>query len=421
MKKLLVFTALCSAWVFAADEESSALEKAFKEGSTSGHIGLYGQYKKLGKNVINTNTKGQTSNKSGYIAPSASFVYSTAPLHGISFAAGAWATDSIYEKLDGDYNGAYGNAEGIVQSNVMLHVMRAKVEHEGLGFVSYGRQEVDLEWAVGYIQGLVANVTPIANLSITAFWAQKYAQVDFDEISSQFLNMNDNKGIQGLDISYTIANILTINPYYYYADSLLQIPGIKLTADVSAGIVQSTTMLHYAKSIVDKSVTNGTYKGSVLGLTGADLVGQKDGQWIQIEETIAFPAIGFHIGAGYIKTDKDGGGGLLGTFDDHQPLEEGNHTFDPNASQVYVFVGYELGIFNAGVMYGNTSYDATSAITGAIEGFKENEIDVSLGVMLPYNLDVELIYAYVDDNFKELDGAKPGSYNLLKGLVRWRF
>ena len=40
MKKLLVFTALCSAWVFAADEEVSALEKAFREGSASGHIGL---------------------------------------------------------------------------------------------------------------------------------------------------------------------------------------------------------------------------------------------------------------------------------------------------------------------------------------------------------------------------------------------
>ena len=84
-------------------------------------------------------------------------------------------------------------------------------------------------------------------------------------------------------------------------------------------------------------------------------------------------------------------------------------------------MGYELGIFSAGVMYGNTSYDAESAVTGAIESFKENEIDVTLGFELPYNLGIELIYAYVDDDFKDADGSKPGSYNLFKGLVRWTF
>lgn len=420
MKKLLVFAALTSALGFAADEES-ALEKAFKGGSASGHLGLYGQYKKLGKNVINTNSIGESSNKSGYVAPSVSFVYETAPLHGLSFAAGAWATDALKEKIEGDYSGAYENAEGLVETHAIVHVMHAKVAHEGLGFVSYGRQEVDLEWAVGYIQGLVANVTPIPNLSITAFWAQKYAQVEFDEVSAQFQNMNDNKGFQGIDISYTIADLLTINPYYYYADSLMQIPGIKLTADVTAGAIQSTTMLHYAQTMIDKSVKNGTYKGSVLGLTGADLAGQENGRWIQIEEKVAFPQLGFHVGVGYIKTDKDGGGGLLGTFDDHQPLEEGNHTFDPNSSQIYAFLGYEFDIFSAELIYANTGYDAISPITGAKEGYKENEIDVVLGVTLPYGFGIELIYAYVDDNFKEADDSKPGSYNLVKGLVSYQF
>lgn len=417
--KLTAMSILWSSTVLAADATLSPIEKAFKNGTASGHIGLYGEYTKLGKGVSNTNSLGKTSGNVSYLAPSASFIYESAPIRKVSFGAGAWTTDALYEGIKGDYDGSYANAAGIVNAHTVLHTLFAKVEHEGLGFVSYGRQEVDLQWATDYIQGLVANVTPIANLSVTAFWASKRSVVGFDEISTQFTDMNGNKGVYGLDVSYKVANIITLNPYYYYSPKFVHIPGVKLIADVKAGALESSTMFQYAVSKVDKSVTDGTNEIANM----LEVAGSQDGSWIQVEETLRLNMSKMKVdaGAGFIKTDKKGGAGLIGAYGDQNPLEEGNHTFEPNAQQIYVFANCGIGMFNLGVMYGHTSYDSVSELSGASESFKDNEIDVKVGADLTRGFGVDLVYAYVNDSFKDATGAQIGSYNVVKGLFSYKF
>ncbi|RAX58031.1 hypothetical protein CCZ01_04280 [Helicobacter monodelphidis] len=390
MNKKILWMALCLSSSCVMADFTQELEDSLKKGSASGHLGIYGQLKNF-KETQTFNTLNEMGKGSAYLSPSASIVYESSPLHFVSLGAGVWSNIDIYEKNKGDYDGAFGNAEGILANNSTAHQLFVKAEHPGYGFVKVGRQDVNLEWLTDYIQGAVINLTPMDGLSITAGWAGKHAVVDFDEVSVQFTDTNASDGVYVADIQYKVG-FLTLNPYYYFANHLVQIPGAKVGLEIGNEAFASHTLAHYALSNVD----------TLMG---------EDGSYLNVEETITLPSIGFHIGAGYAQVDKKGSG-LIETFGDQSRLEEGNHYFDPNAKTIYGFIGYSLNALELSALYAQTKYDvlSTQTITQT-----ENEINAGIGYEFFKGLSGNLLYAHIKNDIKA------ESYDVFKAKIAYEF
>nr|MBP9566966.1 Opr family porin [Sulfurospirillum sp.] len=176
---LAVLTLLGSSTLMA-----DTLEKAFKEGAIEGNVGAYGQ---------SFDHKGTT--KEGFGNGFASINFETAPLNGISFGLGAWGSAELSEKNDGDYDGA-------IADKGVIHKAYVKVEHEGMGKVIVGRQEVDFNWMTDFIEGATVELSLVENLVINMVWAKRNATVGFDGVG-EFTKMNENKGVYMLEAKYT--------------------------------------------------------------------------------------------------------------------------------------------------------------------------------------------------------------------------
>ncbi len=365
-------------------EAGSSLEEAFKNGQFEGHVAVYGQYQK---------NKDADPKKVGFSSGSASIGYETAPLHGVSLGLGAWGTTKFGEKNDG--------YDETIESNAIFHKAFIKVAHEGMGEVVVGRQEVDLEWLTDYIEGAVGSVTPVENLSIVLGWANRQAVVDFDEVSERFEKMNASRGVYVLDVKYSPLEWLELNPYVYYAPEALRAPGLKATATLALSEdFTSSTMAQYVAADVDSKIQD-----------------HEDGYVAQIEQNLEF--FGANAGVGYIKTDKKGGAGyganvedgILASYGDQNPLEEGNWVYGLDAKTYYLKAGYEYEGFSFEALYGETKYFSLADD----KKLKEKELDLSVGYGFIKNLDTELIYARVKNDNRE------DSYNIVKALAKYSF
>ncbi len=394
MKKIFYYGifATCAAKLLAQDIATN-LEEALTKGNTTGHIALYGHYKTLQGGSKVTNTKGESKNSSGLLTPSASILYESVPLSFINVGMGAWANTSAWENVEGDYDGAYGNGEGNIKRRNIVHQLYAQAKHPGRGFIKIGRQDVDLEWVTDYIQGAVLQATPMNSLTFTALYANRQATIDVDEVSRKFGEMNGKDGVYGLDISYKINGMITINPYYYYAKSFMQIPGIKAVFDIRNKTLASSTTLHYALGVLD----------SAIG---------EDGYFMNIEEKISLYQH-INLGAGLYKTSKDGGSGAIQSFGDHIIMEEGNHIFDINANTFYGFAEYEYNKAHFAAYFAHTKYDSLVAFLR--DSQTESELDIVFNAELFKNLEAGLVYVRVGNS------VKSESYNMLKMLFAYNF
>lgn len=386
-KTFFVSSLVCAAslGLYAANMDSE-IERAFKDGVTTGHIGIYGQVKSFKGGAQNSNTLGKSKKMSGYLAPSASIDYKTAPVSFVSLGMAAWANAPVWENIEGDYDGAHGNKEGKIYSDSIVHQIYARIGDPNRDFsVVVGRQEVDLEWMTDYVQGVVANAGH-SGLSATALWANRQASVGFDSVSSKFDRMNGSDGVYALDLKASHGES-TVNVYYYYARDLVQIPGIKVSLELGGDNVSSKTTLHYAHGIVKLA---------------------ENGYFANVEEVISFSRMGLDAGFGYIQTDKNGGAGSVSSFGDQTRLEEGNHLFDTNAKTFYGFVEYTLGNFNAAALYGNTTY-------GLDSGGNEQELDLMVGFNFLKNLEAQVVYANISNK------TKSEGYDVYKALLSYKF
>ncbi|MDD3324557.1 MAG: Opr family porin [Sulfurospirillaceae bacterium] len=350
-------------------QENSLLEDSFKNGSHSGHIGWYGQQKDP-----------KNASKEGFSGGSASVNFETAPLRGATLGLGVWGSLKTSEKNDGDYKTA-------ITDKSIIHNAFIKVEHEGMGKVIAGRQEVDFEWMSDFIEGATVEIGAIENLVLSMAWAKKQATVGFDEIT-EFVNVNTNDGLYMVDAKYTPNKWLELNPYYYHANNIMTAPGIKTTLflEISEDI-KTATMLGYTKANSDDTNTENGYVA-------------------RIEQGIEL--FGANLTVGYIKVDKKGAGGL-GTFGDQMPLEEGNKILETDARTPYASVEYEIEGVKLGAKYAQTKYlDAGVAL-------KEKEFDFNIGYEFYKNLEASLVYANIEND------ADTDSYNIIKALVSYKF
>ncbi|AFL68894.1 Opr family porin [Sulfurospirillum barnesii] len=367
-------------------DDASNLEEAFTKGELTASVGAYGQY---------FNKKGGTKDD-GFANGFGEVGFQTAPLYGIS--VGLKAFGSV--KLD-DKNDAY-DAEGAIEDNAVLSEAFIKYEHEGVGHIVLGRQEVDFNWLTDYIEGVSAELSAIENLVVNMAWARKQSVVGFDEISEKFAKMNDNDGIYMLEAVYTPIEMLELNPYIYYGDNVFTAYGAKATLNFElSDALKTSTMLHYAKVNSDATTEEDD------GLGGTVNVKVEDGSFMQVEQGFEFS--GVSLALGYMKTDKDGLAGLE-SFGDQSPLEEGNHVFDANAKTPYASISYEIEGVKLGALYAQSKYD-----DGISSSVKEKELDVSVGYEIIKNLEASLIYVNVDND------TKADSYNALKALVKYTF
>lgn len=374
---LVVAAALC---VIPAIASANPLEESFKNGSVSGHIGVYGQQKNYDDATVDE----------GFSNGNASISYETAPLKGFSLGMGTWGTTRFSEKEDGQYKVA-------IAQNAIIHQAFLRYAHEGIGSITAGRQAADLEWLGDYIEGATATVDAIENLELTFVWAKRQAVVGVDEVSEKFsllsdsINPNDETSdLFVLDAKYAPIEWLEINPYYYYAQDAFRAPGLKLTAtfEPMEGLT-ATTMGQYVRSNVDDNFNGG-----------------QDGNIAWIEQGIAFNI--FSATAGYILVDENGTGGIH-SFGDQTPLAEGNSTLAADARTFYLGAGVEIAGVSLSAMYGQTRYGTPKT--------KEKELDLSVGYEIIPNLNISVSYADVKNDIS----TDPNNYKIVTAGLEYGF
>lgn len=369
--RVLAAMILGSTMGFAA--EATNLEEVFTQGELSSTIGWFGQH---------IDAKGDTAN-SGFSNGYLNVGFETAPLHGVSVGVSGWGSVKTSEKNDDDYKSAIADQSVLSQAYL-------KVEHEGMGKVVLGRQEVDFNWLTDYIDGVSAEISAVENLVVSMAWARKQATIDIDEISEEFTKLNGSKGIYMLDAKYTPIEALELNPYLYYGDNLLSAYGLKATLNLELSEeIKTSTMAHYVT-------------------INSDVADTKDGSFTQVEQGVEL--FGAKVALGYIKVDKDGMAGL-GSFGDQLPFEEGNHAMDADAKTPYISAEYEIEGVKLATIYGQTKYlDSTSG-----DKLKEKEFNFSVGYEFMKNLETSLMYVNVDNDVKD------DSYNAIKAHVAYKF
>lgn len=353
--------------------EATNLEEVFTQGELSSTIGWFGQH---------IDAKGDTAN-SGFSNGYLNVGFETAPLHGISVGVSGWGSVKTSEKNDDDYKSAIADQSVLSQAYL-------KVEHEGMGKVVLGRQEVDFNWLTDYIDGVSTEISAVENLVVSMAWARTQATIDIDEISEEFTKLNGSKGIYMLDAKYTPIEALELNPYLYYGDNLLSAYGLKATLNLELSEeIKTSTMAHYVT-------------------INSDVADTKDGSFTQVEQGVEL--FGAKVALGYIKVDKDGMAGL-GSFGDQLPFEEGNHAMDADAKTPYISAEYEIEGVKLATIYGQTKYlDSTSG-----DKLKEKEFNFSVGYEFMKNLETSLMYVNVDNDVKD------DSYNAIKAHVAYKF
>lgn len=367
--RIVAAVVLGSSLGFAA--EATTLEEVFTQGELSGTVGWFG---------VNNDRKGGSVDdgfSNGYL--NVGFV--TAPYNGVSLGVSGWGSVKTSEKNDDDFKNAIADRSALSEAYI-------KVEHEGLGALVIGRQAVDFNWLTDYVDGVSAEITAVENLVLSMAWARRQAVIDIDEISESFTKMNGNDGIYMLEAKYTPIEALELNPYLYYGSDLLSAYGLKATLNLEPSEeVKTTTMAHYVS-------------------VSSDVVDVKDGSFMQLEQGVE--VAGFNLGLGYMKTDKDGTGGIE-SFGDQSPFEEGNYVFATDAKTPYVRAEYELEGVKLSALYGQTKYEDAGL------KFKEKELDVSVGYEIVKNLEASLIYVNIDND----DNAQ--SYDAFKAHIAYTF
>jgi len=350
---------------------ADTLEDVFKKSTLEGSIGWYGHA---------YDRKGGSAND-GFSNGFGAIHFETAPLYGFSVGLSGFGSFKTSEENDGDY-------KATIEDRAVLSEAYIKVEHEGVGHVIVGRQDVDFNWMTDVIEGATIELSFVENFIINMAWMHKQAVIGFDEISETFETKNGHKGVYMLEAKYTPVEGLEINPYYYHAHDVFNAPGVKVSLSFEPqNEFKTTTLLAYTKG-------------------NSDVTGILDGYVVQLEQGVEFMSA--TVALGYIKTDKNGTAGLE-SFGDQSPFEEGNHVFDADTQSYYVTASYTMGDVTVGGLYGQSTYDNV----GNKE--KEKEFNLSFGYKILENLETSLVYVNVDNE----DNAQ--SYTGIKALVEYKF
>lgn len=348
-KKLSIITSavvLSSSFAYA---DSSSINEAFTNAKVSGDISAYTQEVDNG------------TSKSGFSSASFGLNYETDSINGFSAQAGFRGNHELTSKNDGDYDSEFEN-------NAVMNLANIKYSNNLVTIIA-GRQEIDLEWIGDYNDAVVAAITPIDNLEITAAFARRQAAIAVDE-SREFTKLGED-GVYLLDAKYEVINGLVINPYYYELKDVANYYGIKTDFDTDMFGITG----HYSQSNEDDNTKK---DGSILNL--------------EVRTTIS----DMSLALGYIKTDKDGGiGSMAEAGDNIDPTEEiGDSVYETDAETIYAGVGYTIADIELKAGYAQAKYANN----------KDKELVLGAGYTFIENLSAELLY--VDYEVADIDKSK---------------
>jgi hypothetical protein len=346
-KKLSIITSavlLSTSLVYA---DANNINDAFAKGKVSGDISLHTQQTDDG------------TSKAGFSAATLGLNYETASVNGFSAQAGFRGNHELTSKNAADYDGAFANKSVMTLANI-------KYSNDTVSVIA-GRQEIDLEWIGDYNDAVVATITPIDNLEITAAYARRQAAAGPDE-STNFEKLGSD-GAYVLDAKYEAIKGLTFNPYYYSINDTANFYGLKTDFNTDTFGVTA----HYAASSEDTMAD-----GSILNLEARTNISDLE------------------LAIGYIKTDKDVGVGSIATAGDNiDPTEEiGDSVYAADSKTIYANAGYTISDLELSVGYAQ----ADNA------GNKDKEMVIGAAYPIVENLSAELLY--VDYEVANIDQSK---------------
>ena len=354
MKKISAIASgllLTSTLAFAGD----TLDEAIKGGTVSGSLETYG---------IHTENKGGNPDTS-MISGTVGLGYETDSYHGLSAKVSFLGVHVFHEKNDGDED---------VEGNVIMQEANLNYQRDSFN-LKVGRQELALEWLQDYHEAYVAETTALENTSILVGYSDKSAMADADEFSEGFTKFNGKKGIYFADVIYTGIQDTELNAYYYNAPDLGSLYGIK------AGYYMDNLEIFTQYALTNED-TNSTFE---------------DGSIFHIKADASL--MGAPVSLGYVKTDKDGTGAVIGLElgDNINPFEDGNNVYEPDARTIYASIGYSIDDISLNVLYGQTKY----------QNEKEKELNISTEIeIIDDVLEVGLLFVNVDANNSNDDYQK---------------
>ena len=322
---------LTSTLSFAAD----SIDEAFKTGTVSGDITLYGL---------------STDNKGGNVDTDAAYgtiglAYETASYMGLSAKAGFRAGHE------------FGNSATLGTDAVMTE---ANIKYATDMFsVTAGRQAIDLEWIGDYNEAVVAEISAVQDTAITLAYVNQQAEADEDTVN-EFAEVTED-GLYVLDVKYTGLAGFEFNPYAYSAPDVADYYGLKASysSDMFGAIAQ------YVASSED------------IGSNGS--IGH-----VEVNGTLA----GVSTALGYIKTDDTAGVGSIALYGDNiTPFDNGDDNYLVDARTTYGSLGYTIAGVELGVLYGETDFAANS---------ESSELNLTSSYSITDSLSLGLLYVDYD-------------------------
>lgn len=356
MKKISL---VVSSLLLVSSLNANSIDEAFKAGTVSGDITLYGERQ---------NNDGSNPD-AGFTMGSIGLSYETGALNGFKAAVGFRGNHDFSEVEDGDYS------DGSEQKAI-IHTANISYANEYLG-LTLGRQEIDLEWLGDFHEAAVLGVTAIPDTTVVLGYTQRIAVADADAVLEEFADFGEDIDYAAvLDVKYEGIEGLVINPYYYKADNLAKWYGLK--ADYDTDIFGVT--VHGAQSSED--------------------IGE-DGDIAHLEGRFNIAGFGFNLG--YITTDKNVGAGSMATLGENiNPFDalrggDGERVYDADTDTTYLNVSYELpaGI-ELGALYGQMDSD----------GNKDKELDLTVDYSITDNLSVGALYVNLNAENSDEDYDK---------------
>ncbi|APW66342.1 MULTISPECIES: Opr family porin [Arcobacteraceae] len=346
-KQLSIITSAVILSTSFAYAESENVNEAFKNGSVSGDLSAYTQQVDDG------------TSKSGFSSATFGLNYETGSVNGFSAQAGFRANHELSSKNDGDYNGEFAN-------NALMTLANIKYSNN-IATIIAGRQEIDLEWIGDYNDALLAKLTPMDNLEITAAFARRQAAAGVDE-STDFEKIGED-GVYLIDAKFEALKGLVLNPYFYEAKDVASYYGLKATFDNDMFGLTG----HYAQSNEDD---NSIKDASIYNLEARTSVANLD------------------LALGYIKTDEDISS-IATAGDNIDPTEEiGDSVYATDSKTIYASAGYTIADIELSAGYAQAKYSNN----------KDKEFVVGAGYSFVENLSAEVLY--VDYEIADVDQSK---------------
>lgn len=322
---------LSTSMAFAAD----SIDEAFKSGSVSGDVTLYG---------TKADNKGGTANTDDAFATTG-IAYETASYMGLSAKAG--------------FRAGHAFDDSTLANDSLMTEAYVKYTNDMFS-LTVGRQAIGLEWLGDYNEAVVAGITAVPDTTIVLGYVNQQAAADEDQIDD-FSEVTED-GAYVVDVKYTGLAGVELNPYFYSAPDVAEFYGLKASysADTFGAVAQ------YAASSED--------------------VGS-DGSIAHVEASTSIAGVSAALG--YIKTDKTAGVASISAYGDSiSPFDNGINTYAIDAKTVYGSLGYSVAGVDLGLLYGETDFTANG---------EEKELNLTAGYSITDSLGLSLVFVKYDE------------------------